>query len=1399
EIYGTTIANLTGAGKFPDQPDQSLYQHIADWRQPQTGNPTRTQDEPWNQYGVRMSGYFIPRRDGSHRFYFTHDDEAQFRMSPDDNPANAAILVTPTGVRNIPYADFAPQFVDVAGLVAGQPYYFEALVKEGGGGDYLSVGVREPDNGLITNSITAIQPQFLAALADPNAAPALSITNPPANVTVEVGHSATFSVGVSFSGNNLPYYQWKVDGVAVAGANGPTFVTPPAVAGPDQAVTVDVHLPGVSVTSAAATLHVVPDTTAPQINASVVLSGTTLSLGFTEPVVVDFPASLTDPALYRVNDMAGIVQSVEIVTPSALKLNLNGSVSGTVTVRASTALEDAAGNAIAESGDLTGFSVAFTATAVTTWTDIANSAGPPTPAGTVFTVNNRDFVVTAGGADVWSGGDQFTYIYEQRTGDFDVKVRVDRLDLAVGAGNLWSKAGLNIRETLDGTGPNGSRMVWTYPTPTNGAGQFEAAIRPEPGRDVIDVNGGSYGRHGRGDGSAWVRVKRVGKSFTYYDSYDGRNWNRIGLPRVADANPENSIGGIGLAIADAGGFPETLYVGLGVVSHNQNIITTATLFDYGDWSYEGATVAVTRDPADTVGYVGSRVKFSVAGVVDRAPQHELIVQWQRNGVDIPGAVSTYVDNYTYTTPVLTLDDSGAQYRAKLIVSGATPVFSSAATLTMLATAPDGLEPEVAMTPAPPQLLMARRDPTDPNQIILTFDELLRPSSVNNGTYTIDQGVVVTQARRLGIRKVLLTATGLAPLSNCVTYAISVSGVQDGSGNEMMPTDTTIPADAAARVLFITGNASGMNRSDRIVIDRLDSFGYEVTPISATAANRRGASAASGYSLIYLSSPGGTAVGSTFRGLAIPTIICRRDLADDYGFVPANAQTGTIGAQTQINIVAEGHPLAAGFPNGNIALVDTAQVDNRTFNWYSNPAPNAVVIAREVVTTNNFRPVILAFEAGATTLNVPAASRRVATYLEDNVPQWFNNNARALFDAMINWVSIPSLIHPPQNQTLAYGSSGALCAVAGSLTNPSYQWYKDGMLIMGATGARLVFNNVVDADAGNYTVVISNASGSVTSSVATVTVPLPELDIARTGDDIVLSWTGGGTLQEAKDIRGPWRNAANQANPQNINQPTFAVFMNGAQEPPPTGGGTGTGSGIISLAGNTLTIKISFSGLSGNVNNCHIHGVGGRGTNAGVLYGLNAFTTQGGTSGTIDGSVTLTNKTGLTIEEQLDQLRGGLWYVNIHTTTFGGGEIRGQIDPVLFCVSADPQQDGGEGRTGLGLGVVALNDNVVTINVSFSGLSGNVNNCHIHGPAPRGTDAGVLYGLNAITTQGAMSGTVNGSVTLVDGTGGISLADQLSQLEDGLWYINIHTTTFGGGEIRGQIEKPLKQFFRVVRP
>ncbi|MFL2938201.1 MAG: SUMF1/EgtB/PvdO family nonheme iron enzyme [Opitutales bacterium] len=60
-------------------------------------------------------------------------------------------------------------------------------------------------------------------------------------------------------------------------------------------------------------------------------------------------------------------------------------------------------------------------------------------------------------------------------------------------------------------------------------------------------------------------------------------------------------------------------------------------------------------------------------------------------------------------------------------------------------------------------------------------------------------------------------------------------------------------------------------------------------------------------------------------------------------------------------------------------------------------------------------------------------------------------------------------------------------VSASGDNLTYQWKKDGQDVAGATSAALTFNEARPQDSGNYTVVVGNADGNVTSSVAQLVV------------------------------------------------------------------------------------------------------------------------------------------------------------------------------------------------------------------------------------------------------------------------------------------------------------------------
>ena len=113
---------------------------------------------------------------------------------------------------------------------------------------------------------------------------------------------------------------------------------------------------------------------------------------------------------------------------------------------------------------------------------------------------------------------------------------------------------------------------------------------------------------------------------------------------------------------------------------------------------------------------------------------------------------------------------------------------------------------------------------------------------------------------------------------------------------------------------------------------------------------------------------------------------------------------------------------------------------------------------------------------------------------------------------------------------------------------------------------------------------------------------------------------------------------------------------------------------------------------------------------------------------------------------------------------------------------------GTASAGHGSVMITLSGTTLTFSGgTFSGLTTASTLAHIHGPALAGISAGVLYNLGGpVIPLGSTAGTISGDVNLVAGTGGFTVAQQLDQLNGGLWYVNIHDQSFPGGEIRGQI-------------
>jgi hypothetical protein len=141
---------------------------------------------------------------------------------------------------------------------------------------------------------------------------------------------------------------------------------------------------------------------------------------------------------------------------------------------------------------------------------------------------------------------------------------------------------------------------------------------------------------------------------------------------------------------------------------------------------------------------------------------------------------------------------------------------------------------------------------------------------------------------------------------------------------------------------------------------------------------------------------------------------------------------------------------------------------------------------------------------------------------------------------------------------------------------------------------------------------------------------------------------------------------------------FTTTLAGTNEVP-MNSSPGTGSAVVTVDGNIMTVNAIFSGLMGNTIAAHIHccttpamPVVGVATAVPTFPGFPLGVTAGSYSQTFDLSLAstynpafITARGGLAGAQAafLSGLQNGQTYFNIHTNLFTGGEIRGQLQPV----------------------------------------------------------------------------------------------------------------------------------------
>lgn len=522
-IGGTAVSDLTSAPSFPNSPTSTGY--VTDAFEAPT--------DVLENYGQRLRGYLVPPVTGNYTFWIASDDGGELWLSTTASPAERTRIATVNGwTSSREWTREGNQQSAPIPLKSGQIYYVEALMKEGGGGDNLAVrwlrpdGVDEapiPGSRLLPWGVTLSKPK---------------IVREPQNMTAVEGLTARFDVQVDPLGPAL--FQWLRNGEVIRGAtNSVLEYFPVSLADQNARFSVSLTNQYGGTLSAEAVLTVAPDTTRPAPLLAENRNAQTVRVLFSEPVSEN---SLQLPNGFQIS--GGIsVQSISL-DPDGRNVRL------TVSPLTFGANYDLTINQVTDRAGTPNPVVPNTVLRFTALEYVPTDLGSPSIAGGVVRIDPASFNVRGAGASFGSTSDEFQFAAEERTGDFDIQVRLAGID----GTDAFLRAGLMARERMD----SGARYAAVFSGSSQLGCFFEsrnpAGTAPVPAtlRGGFPVNGSE----------TWLRLRRSGNTFTGFSSLDGRTWTTLGSTALPSA-------------------PATLFFGMAVSSQNPNQANTALFRDLG--------------------------------------------------------------------------------------------------------------------------------------------------------------------------------------------------------------------------------------------------------------------------------------------------------------------------------------------------------------------------------------------------------------------------------------------------------------------------------------------------------------------------------------------------------------------------------------------------------------------------------------------------------------------------------------------------------------------------------------------------------------------------------------------------------------------------------------------------
>lgn len=484
-LFGGSIESLLNEPKFPDSPDLVDYASAME------------NAESTAIVGYQMAGYIHPTESGLYTFYISGvNTRTRLLFSGDADPGNKfeILLGGPEGAQN-----FNAPSEEVA-LEAGQRYYIEALAKRVWGGGSFHVGWKHES----WEEPRLIDGEHLSSLAPSGP---VSIATPPAPTSTTVGGTVTLTAAAA---GTPPYsYQWRKNNNPISGATGSSYRIAFAAVEDTGDYSVEVKNAFSSIVSGPAKVTVQGGSgvAGPHPLSAASFAGGTIGVQF--DTLLD-AATAADAAHYRVfanGKPFPVTQAAVRADGRSVALTFTGTdLPDPFTVKIE-GLKNGQGVVMGEAALILGSRMELT----------LEDIGEPIEAGSALSTKAGSLEVLAGGLRTWDNSDSFNFIYAERTGNFDVSVRVDSVE-QLGAKGGDPKAALMARADTSPGSPNVSLNVVATrgyieylkrQNANGGTGEFDPSTSPGLTFPV------------------WIRLQREGDIFRSFRSADGKAWTAI--------------------------------------------------------------------------------------------------------------------------------------------------------------------------------------------------------------------------------------------------------------------------------------------------------------------------------------------------------------------------------------------------------------------------------------------------------------------------------------------------------------------------------------------------------------------------------------------------------------------------------------------------------------------------------------------------------------------------------------------------------------------------------------------------------------------------------------------------------------------------------------------------------